>query len=159
MSGANKYWLTVATSQGLLPTDVNASSCPSCTVSLTLTSSSYTPPALANSTTYYWKVQAFDDTVSPIHQGEYSSVRSFTTTAGAKFQVGDRVRTTANLNIRTGPGGYPEISDSDYPGYASIGSTGTVLDGPVSAGGYTWWKVQFDAGYTGWCVDNWLEDT
>ena len=77
----------------------------------------------------------------------------------AKFQVGDRVRTTANLNVRTGAGtSYLEISDPDYPGNAPSGSTGTVLSGPVSADGFTWWLVAFDAGYTGWCVENWLEE-
>lgn len=76
----------------------------------------------------------------------------------AKFSTGDRVRTTANVNVRTGPGtSYPEITDPDYPGYAPAGSTGVVLSGPVSANGYVWWEIQYDAGYTGWSAENWLE--
>ena len=79
-------------------------------------------------------------------------------TAG-KFQIGDRVGTTANLNVRTGPGtGFPEIDDLDYPGVAPSGAIGTVLDGPISANDFIWWRVQFDDGYTGWCAENWLEE-
>ena len=77
----------------------------------------------------------------------------------AKFWVGSRVRTTANLNVRTGPGtGYPEIADPSYSRYAPTGNTGTVLDGPISADGYVWWQVEYDVGYTGWCVGDWLEN-
>ena len=76
----------------------------------------------------------------------------------ATFNIGDRVRVTTNLNVRTGAGtSYPEISDPDYPGYAPAGTTGTVLSGPVSANGYIWWQIQYDAGYTGWSVEGGLE--
>jgi len=78
----------------------------------------------------------------------------------SKFSIDDSVRTTANLNVRTGPGttGYSEITDLDYPGYAPAGSTGVVVSEPVSAGGYVWWKIQYDAGYIGWSAENWLEN-
>ena len=76
----------------------------------------------------------------------------------AKFRVGDRVRVTTNLNVRTGPStSHPEITDPDYPGYAPAGSLGTVVDGPISADGYVWWKSQYDLGFTGWSVENGLE--
>jgi pimeloyl-ACP methyl ester carboxylesterase len=75
----------------------------------------------------------------------------------AKFLIGNRVQVTQNLNVRTGPGvGYLEITDPDYPGYAPSGTLGTVLEGPVSADGYVWWKVQHDQGFTGWSVENGL---
>ena len=80
--------------------------------------------------------------------------------ATSKFNTGDTVHTTANLNVRTGAGvSYPEISDPDYPGYAPTGTTGVILDGPESADGYIWWKVEYDAGYTGWSAQDWLETT
>ncbi len=77
---------------------------------------------------------------------------------GQKFSLNARVRTTTNLNVRTDPGtSNPEITGSGYPGFAPSGTTGIVIDGPISSDGFVWWKVQFDAGYVGWCADNWLE--
>ncbi|MCH8282781.1 MAG: hypothetical protein IIC96_19130 [Chloroflexi bacterium] len=78
--------------------------------------------------------------------------------SGQNFLLNAAVRTTTNLNVRTGPGTkYPEISDSAYSSFAPTGASGTVKDGPISSGGYVWWKVQFDPGYIGWCAENWLE--
>jgi parallel beta-helix repeat protein len=81
--------------------------------------------------------------------------------AAAKFNIGDIVVVTANLNVRTAPGTtYPEITDPDYPGYAPEGTTGNVLNGPSSADGYIWWQVDFGPGlYSGWSVEDWLEHT
>ena len=76
----------------------------------------------------------------------------------SEFNIGDRVRVTTNLNVRTGAGtGYPEITDPDYHDYAPAGTVGTVISGPISANGYVWWKIQYDAGYTGWSVEGGLE--
>ena len=75
-----------------------------------------------------------------------------------EFSEGDRVRTGTNVNVRTGPGtSYPEITDPDYPGYVPAYSNGVVLSGPVFANGYIWWEIQYDAGYAGWSVGEWLE--
>lgn len=53
--GATHYWLTVATSESYLPTDPNASSCPSCVISqVSLTSTSYTPTTPLSAGTYWW---------------------------------------------------------------------------------------------------------
>ena len=79
--------------------------------------------------------------------------------AAGKFNIGDTVEVTANLNVRTGPGtGYPEITDPDYPGYAPKGTIGKILSGPSSADGYIWWRVDFGPGlYSGWSVEDGLE--
>ncbi len=34
-------------------------------------------------------------------------------------------------------------------------TSGTVVEGPVTGGGFTWWKVQY-ASVTGWTAENWL---
>ena len=82
-------------------------------------------------------------------------------TAGAtgKFNIGDTVEVTANLNVRTGPGtSYPEITDPDYLGYAPKGTIGKILGGPSSADGYIWWSVDFGPGlYSGWSVEDGLK--
>ena len=69
-----------------------------------------------------------------------------------KFKVGDRVRATANLNVRAGPGlGYGIIDTM------AEGALGQIMGGPVEADGYTWWDVNYDVGIRGWSAENWLE--
>ena len=81
-----------------------------------------------------------------------------TPTVAAKFEPGERVRVMENLNVRQGPSiAQPEVEDPDYPGYMPTGSLGNVIEGPVQADGYTWWKVEFDRGVTGWCVEDGIE--
>ena len=70
----------------------------------------------------------------------------------SEIHKGDTVRVTTGLNVRTEPG----TSGSKITTMAA-GSTGTVLEGPVSAEGYTWWRISYDDGTTGWSADNWLE--
>ncbi len=85
-----------------------------------------------------------------------------TATTG-KFQIGDKVRTAANLKVRTAPGvTSPEVTHVNYRGSMAPGIEGQVVDGPKSADGYTWWKVKFITGVEGWCAEgkggeSWLE--
>src|ERR1041384_5879470 len=58
--------------------------------------------------------------------------------------TGDYVRCDANVASRTGAGtGYAEISNSYYSTTYKVnpGSVGIVVDGPISANGFTWWQV------------------
>jgi hypothetical protein len=72
--------------------------------------------------------------------------------ASPKFSIGDWVRTTANLNVRTGPGlGYAIIDTMP------LGTVGQVLGGPMEADGFVWWDVNYTVGARGWSVENWLE--
>jgi len=75
------------------------------------------------------------------------------------FDIGDTVAVITNLNVRTGPStSYPEITDPEYPGYAPTGTQGQVVDGPIGADGYIWWKVNYGPGlYSGWSVEDYLE--
>jgi cell wall-associated NlpC family hydrolase len=75
---------------------------------------------------------------------------------GDKFNIGDIVRVTTNLNVRPEPGSSIEITDPDYPypGYAPTGTIGIVLSGPSSADSYIWWEVDYGPGlYTGWTFE------
>ena len=89
VSGANQYWLMVATSSSSFPVDPNATSCPDCVatgVSGLTDSTSHTLPnsfpvsgtsrELEPDTKYYWMVQAWNTDGT---QGLFSEVRSFTT--------------------------------------------------------------------------------
>ncbi len=88
VTGANRYWLTVATSSSTLPTDPNAISCPSCVISCTTTGTSHTAGSscttgqsqvLGVGTTYFWRVQGWNTNGT---QGNYSGTRSFATQSG-----------------------------------------------------------------------------
>jgi uncharacterized protein YgiM (DUF1202 family) len=70
-----------------------------------------------------------------------------------KFVVGDTIRVTDTMNMRSGAG-------TNYGITASLptGTTGTVLDGPRAPSGYTWWQLRTSIG-TGWAAENWLEKT
>lgn len=69
-----------------------------------------------------------------------------------KFNIGDRVQTTDRLNVRIGP----SLTDTIL-GTQSLGSLGTVVNGPVSADGYIWWQVNYDTGADGWSVEDYLQ--
>lgn len=71
----------------------------------------------------------------------------------ARFAAGRSVTTTAPLAVREGPG-----ATAPERAVAPGGATGEVLDGPVDADGYRWWKVAFDGVATGWSAGWWLRD-
>ncbi len=77
-----------------------------------------------------------------------------------KFAVNDRVEVLSGntLAVRATPdpngtwiGGVKPLNQ--------YGSKGTILEGPVVAGGYTWWRIAWDYTMTGWSAENWLVKT
>ncbi len=75
------------------------------------------------------------------------------TTLSVKFIKGSMVKTTINrLNVRANA-----FIEATSLGRQSIGITGSIIDGPINASGYTWWKVNYTAGPDGWSVENYLE--
>lgn len=75
--------------------------------------------------------------------------------ASTKFKTGDRVQVTQAVNVRTGPGtSNPKVSHVNYRDVAPTGAKGKVIGGPERADNYVWWRVEFDAGYTGWCIED-----
>lgn len=57
---------------------------------------------------------------------------------------------TTSLNVRASG-----TTSAAILGTVASGTTGTVIDGPVSADGFTWWKVNFSS-VTGWCAGSLL---
>jgi uncharacterized protein YraI len=111
---------------------------------------------------YHWRARAIDESGKASDwvdfgndQGVDFIVFSKTeTNTGNTFNKGDRVRTTSDkkLNVRSGPG-----TSSQSIGTMVKGSMGTIIDGPVFAGNLYWWKIEYDAGITGWSSGKWLE--
>jgi hypothetical protein len=72
-------------------------------------------------------------------------------TPTAKFAAGDRVRVRPKrLNIYKAPSGRKI-------GTQFMKVLGTIIEGPVSKGGYTWWNVNFDSGIDGWTIETYLD--
>ncbi|MDO8569539.1 MAG: IPT/TIG domain-containing protein [bacterium] len=81
-----------------------------------------------------------------------------------KFQIGDRVKTAAKVNVRR----LPSLSNFISPilGTQAIGALGTVsvsspnplaTSYPAYVNGYWWWYVDFDNGADGWVVEDYVE--
>ena len=74
------------------------------------------------------------------------------TGSAAGHTVGTTVYTTANLNVRSGPGLNHGVIHT-----ASENTGMYIVDGPWSADGYTWWEVQVNGDgdngrFQGYCV-------
>ena len=79
-----------------------------------------------------------------------------------KFNIGDRVQATADpcLRVRTEAWINNDNPTDNVIWCAPKGSTGTVVyddPEPQSSHSYIWWKIEYDAGYTGWSAQDWLE--
>ncbi len=73
------------------------------------------------------------------------------TAAPPAFVIGDRVQTTANLNV------YATASTSGtILGQHAVGSLGTVIGGPATVNGVVWWNIDYDIGADGWDVQDYL---
>jgi hypothetical protein len=59
----------------------------------------------------------------------------------------------ANLNVRSSASTSGTIVATEQDG-----DQGTIVGGPVSANGYTWWQVQWNDGANGWSVEQYLAD-
>jgi hypothetical protein len=68
--------------------------------------------------------------------------------------IGARIRTTASLNVRAkannGEGAKNVLCTQP------AGTLGTIVDGPVKAGGNTWWNINYDSACSGWSVQDYL---
>jgi uncharacterized protein YgiM (DUF1202 family) len=73
--------------------------------------------------------------------------------SGGSFAIGDTVYVDTDvLNVRSGPG--TDYSVIDSIGY---GTNGLVVDGPVFAGSYTWYKLDYVGGTSdGWVAGDYL---
>jgi hypothetical protein len=73
--------------------------------------------------------------------------------APSPFSIGARVKTTANLNVRSKPTNAKKNVLCVQP----AGALGTIVGGPTVTAGYTWWNVNYDTSCDGWSVQNYLQ--
>ncbi len=73
---------------------------------------------------------------------------------GTQLAVGDGVVTTGTLKVRR-----EAMIAENVLAIIPASVKGTIVDGPKTAGGYTWWKVNYASGVTGWSAANWLKGT
>jgi hypothetical protein len=67
------------------------------------------------------------------------------------FSKGDRVQSTQNLNVRASASTGASVITTE-----TLGSPGTIVDGPQPGNAYTWWYINWDNGYSGWSVQDYL---
>jgi len=68
-----------------------------------------------------------------------------------KFAISQEVITTDALKVRENPG-LAALEIRNQP----KGTSGKILEGPVCADNYIWWKVEYQDGAVGWSAQDWL---
>ncbi|MEK7638759.1 MAG: SBBP repeat-containing protein [Patescibacteria group bacterium] len=108
-------------------------------------------PVVANGYTW-WKVD-FKDGPDGWCAGSFLASAStvVTPTAASTFTQNSRVVVALGpLNVRSSASG-------SVTGTQATGASGTLVEGPVTANGYTWWKVDYDTGSDGWSAATFLK--
>jgi murein DD-endopeptidase MepM/ murein hydrolase activator NlpD len=97
----------------------------------------------------WWQIE-YDNGISGWSVQRYLNIHA---DSGGEFQIGNRVATTADLSVREG-------ASTDYERKEVIpeGGAGYIREGPINRGGYTWWKIGYNAGVEGWSVEAYLEN-
>jgi|WetSurMetagenome_2_1015567.scaffolds.fasta_scaffold04974_8 uncharacterized protein YgiM (DUF1202 family) len=95
----------------------------------------------------WWKI-SYDAGITGWSSGKWLELAPIS----IQFNVGDRIETTTNLNVRSSPGVNSPVIDA-----MAKGSKGTIIEGPSIANNLNWWKINYDAGITGWSSGKWLK--
>jgi hypothetical protein len=119
------YWLVITDTPGMLPTDPYASAAAGC-VSYYSSATSFTlTTPLTQGRTYYWTIQAFNNTTSPYTQGQYAPAWSFTTQPA--------IPQTGTINITSNRAGAPFILN----GPSGVSGTTPYSNSAAGVGSYT----------------------
>ena len=73
---------------------------------------------------------------------------------GESFSIGDEVVTVSILKVRSSA-----VVTDNVIAYQQTSAKGTIVDGPATNGGYTWWPIAYTNGVLGWSAANWLHAT
>ncbi len=166
VSGANGYWLIVADAPDKLPSDPSADSAPHAIISGATSQTSYTVgnefdrqgswETLDSDTTYYWQVQAFEESGGDlIRESNFSQQRSFTTEEEVEvFEPVPAWVTNTNgigLRLREEPNLLAEIIRVLPEGEQVL----LQSNDPVFFDGYQWLPVDYSS-IQGWVAVDFL---
>lgn len=118
----------------------------------TESSTLYSSPFTVNTSTQV-KARAYKDgySASSVIYVFNSTASPLNVPLNTGIALGDRIGTTNYLNVRVSS----SLTASTL-GTQPVNTLGTILDGPIIANGYTWWKIDYDTGPDGWSVENWI---
>jgi chitodextrinase len=116
----------------------------------TSNTTSFSNTGLVASSVYSYTVAAYDAAGNTSAQST-PAVSEITSGSSSAIVIGSRVTTTANLNVRqtASPSG-------TKLGTQARSALGTVIGGPTSARGHTWWNITYDTAPSGWSIGDYL---
>jgi PKD repeat protein len=110
----------------------------------TSTTTSYSDINLNPATSYTYTIVAVDAEGNPSSPSNPASATTQTPVLN-KFAIGDRIW----LVLDTAARNIPSVGGMNL-GVHAIGELGIIVDGPVTAEGGVWWKINYDTGADGW---------
>jgi hypothetical protein len=116
------------------------------------TETSYQSTGLLPSTTYSYRVAAFDSEGNVSAQSVAVSKKT-QPLPSTRFIIGDRVWIRSKSNVRS-----IASSSGALLGTQAKGGVGVVTGGPWRANGTWWWQVDFDSGVDGWVTQGKLRN-
>jgi chitodextrinase len=117
----------------------------------TSASTSYQSTGLKASTSYTYRVAAYDEAGKK--SGKSAAVTKTTQPApSTKFSIGNRVKTIEKANVRSVPARSGTVS-----GTQPKGAQGGIVGGPWYWNQRWWWEVDFDNGEDGWVAQGKLK--
>ncbi|MDQ3014759.1 MAG: fibronectin type III domain-containing protein [bacterium] len=116
------------------------------------TNTLFTNTGLTASTAYSYTVAAVDAAGNMSAQSAAKSATTLAPSVTSLFKINDRieVKATGGINVRSSAG----ISSTNLLGSNPYLTKGTIIEGPIVSGGFTWWKINFDTGFDGWSGEN-----
>ena len=116
---------------------------------LTGSSSQSAPTGASSSPTLLEQLQLLQQQIADLQSVAVGN--SAPTSAAEPFAVGGRISVREAVRVRSAASVVSVVRGSQ-----GVGASGVILEGPLSAGGYRWWKIDYDNGADGWSADEFL---
>lgn len=108
--------------------------------------------SVAGSGPWTWTCAGTNGGTTASCSAQRTSVTNPNPTPGSNlFVIGQRVQTTASVNVRAAAG-----TSAAVLGTQAIGALGIITGGPTNANNFTWWQVNYDTGADGYSAEDYL---